>query len=242
MSTATDYHTGLLPGFAPIGRRIEVLLHPGPASTVELVAKSRANLGRLMFTFDTARFAKSWRMASHHWKGDSLFIYDGHSVSTRCPGCANLGHFFTDDLFMSLLAMLETGVTVNRTVSNLLATEGRRPVKNFQLDVLRSVFNDLELMGPDEVHCFENVRIAVNAKKVNAETLQDREFYKPWGVSTGNATSLQDSGRATTQFHHGAFPNPSKIRKGSPGRPAERKAAQMDECCGGCCNARRYDC
>ena len=183
MSTATDYHTGLLPNFAPIGRRIEVLLHSGPASTVELIAKSRANFGRLMFTFDTIRFAKSWSMASHHWEGSSLFIYDGHSVSTRCPGCANIAHFIADDLLMSLLAMLETGATVNRTVANLLATEGRRPVKNFQLDLLASLFANVQLMGPDEVHCFENLRIATNAKKVTAETLRAQEYYKPWGVS-----------------------------------------------------------
>ena len=204
MSSATDYHTGLLPSFAPIGRRIEIIMHTVHLSTAAFVSKSQPKFGRLMFSFSSRRMPDVWKAADWHQDGESLFLFDGHSTSTRCPSCANLWHFVADDLLMTMLALIEerahpkskdeAGSKQVRTVANLLATEGRREVKRFQLDLLHALsplFGDINFVAPDEVHCFQSVKLAINEKTARAETLRVSGFYKAWGVSQASLLAFR---------------------------------------------------
>eukprot|EP00929_Paragymnodinium_shiwhaense_P108308 TRINITY_DN74625_c0_g1_i1.p1 TRINITY_DN74625_c0_g1~~TRINITY_DN74625_c0_g1_i1.p1 ORF type:complete len:1666 (+),score=396.03 TRINITY_DN74625_c0_g1_i1:123-5120(+) len=209
LSTRTPYTFAYGSRSIPVGRRLELL-------TVGLSEDEEERLDRLL-SFE-GRFLRSnaantsqlgaWLSGvftttspvstTTHIPGFSLFIYDGHPPSLRCPDCSNIGHHLIDDLLLDVVALQELlpifGVP-GWALVNLWSSVGHTPQRTWFRENLLAILQHgvrpkfgTAVMNPNEAFCFD--RLAVSFA---ASTNQMLSFWRPRGLGQHDPRLLKNS-------------------------------------------------
>merc|ERR1719329_1218780 len=109
----------------------------------------RPHYGRFMLTHLSTTTQLASRLRGRRVsaiRGRSLFWYDGHSASTRCPDCANVAHHLLDDMLLDIDAWRSIGGCADRIVSNLLASVGNLAPKNWLAQLMVSLAGSIPIV------------------------------------------------------------------------------------------------
>ncbi|CAE8737144.1 unnamed protein product [Polarella glacialis] len=174
LSDVTSYT--LLPGDSvPLGRRLELItfgLSPSAAERFTLDPNSRFLTTHSARDATTA-VAKLVRNASF-LSGLSLFWYDGHLSSLRCPDCSNIDHHMQDDAMVDWITYFFGNFSsVRQVVTNMHASEGElRPKKWFSqlVDAVAADIAPVDRMRKGETICFEEVVLNFMQRLSNCRT------------------------------------------------------------------------
>ncbi|CAE8659652.1 unnamed protein product, partial [Polarella glacialis] len=194
LSPETDF---LDVGSVSDGRKLEIITVGLNDTSPELLRAlhARPAHGRFILTELNSldRFAEklSGRQVTR-LSGLSLFWYDGHKASCRCPDCANTEHVMEDDLLLELLAWRSPSLAeepVAQIVTNLHASVSHLSPKEWAQQVIRRIAGNLTQvqMFQAEVFCLEDVVINFHPC---APELEDRELiFRPNSVHPGYSIS-----------------------------------------------------
>lgn len=161
LAPETEY--ALSPGNSvAIGRRLELLTIGLNSSQISRLTMSKQS--RFVAThLDDVDTLVAFVGNATFIPGLSLFWYDGHSPSARCPDCANIEHSFQDDAIADwVMYFYKNPVSVKHVVMNLHASQGSRGAKSWFSGLLHKIAADIapvEHMEKGETLCFDEVLI-----------------------------------------------------------------------------------
>jgi len=176
LSSLTPYAHGPDAVAVPRGQRLELLSVGFDAKDVHQVSRSLTTASRFFLT-NAASSQELGDLLSGisapvtHIGGTTLFSYDGHPASVRCPDCSNIMHHIIDDLLLDVAAWRLWRAShgpVQHVVLNLMGSFGHAGAKAWFRDVLDVVVKHLVApefgamtMQRDEALCFDRLGLTL---------------------------------------------------------------------------------